>query len=184
MDAAETIFGEQGYHEAGIAEITQAAEVAMGTFYVYFPDKRAVFADLVRLLNARLRADIQAAVAAFDDRVDKEVEGFSAFFAFARRHRNLYRVIRQAEFVDEPLYQWHYQTIAKGYVRGLRAAQARGQIESRHDPETLAYALMGMAEAVGMRFVLWERRTPPAAVLRTLRRIFESGLRPAKRKIG
>ena len=178
IEAAEHVFGQAGYHQAGIAEITQRAGVGLGTFYLYFPDKHAIFADLVRALNHLLRADIQAAISTLDDRVDQEIAGFEAFFKFLEHHRNLYQVIRQAEAVDPSLHRWHYETLAKGYVRGLRVAQANGQISRDLDPESLAFALMGIAEAFGMRWVHWDERRPSAAARRSLRLLLERALRP------
>ena len=178
IDAAERVFGQAGYHQAGIAEITREAGVGLGTFYLYFPDKRSIFADLVRALNHRLRSDIQAAIASLDDRVDQEIAGFDAFFRFLEQHRNLYQVIRQAESVDPSLHRWHYETLAKGYVRGLRAAQKRGQISRDLDPEGVAFALMGIAESYGMRWVHWDKHRPSLAARRTLRRLIERALRP------
>lgn len=179
LDAAESVFGERGYHSATIAEITQRANVALGTFYVYFPDKKAAFDELVHTLNRRLRSHIRAAIAGLDDRLEQEVEGFWAFFRFVVDHRDLYRVIRHAEFVDESLYRWHYQTLARGYVSGLRRAQAAGQVRADLDPETLAYLLMAMAESLGMRWVLWEGRLPGPEVRQTLRAFLGGGLRGA-----
>jgi AcrR family transcriptional regulator len=180
LDAAEEVFGERGYHQAGIAEITQRADVALGTFYLYFPDKHAVFADLVRTLNHTLRREIQTAVVDIEDRVDQEVAGFETFFRFVERHRNLYLTMAQAQAVAPDLYQWHYETLARGYVRGLRDAQAKGQIAPDLDPVTTAYSLMGMAEALGMRWVLWDQKVPKAAQRRSLHTILERALRPAK----
>ncbi len=177
IDAAEQVFGELGFHNAGIVEITQQAEVALGTFYLYFPDKKAIFDDLVRTLNARLRRTITERVRDIDDRLEQEVVGFETFFEFVRKHRNLYRVILQAETVDESIYRWHYETLAEGYVRGLRRAQAAGQVRTDLDAETLAYSLMGMAEALGSRYVLWDGKLPPLAARRTIRRFLEGGLR-------
>lgn len=131
-------------------------------------------------LNHRLRAEIQRAIAGIDDRVEQEVVGFETFFGFVQRHRNLYEVIRLAESVDEPVYRWHYETLAKGYMRGLRAGQAKGQIARDLDVEDTAYALMGTAEALGMRWVIWKRRQPDAASRRALRRMLERMLRPAR----
>lgn len=182
LDAAERVFGELGFHNAGIVEITQKANVALGTFYLYFPDKRAIFRDLVQTLNENLRAAIRERVGGIDDRVEVEVAGFEAFFEFVREHRDLYRVVLQAETVDEDIYRWHYRTLADGYVRGLRAAQAKGQIRTDMDPETLAYALMGIAEAIGMRTVLWDGKLPTQAARRTIATFLEGGLRPEKRK--
>src|SRR6266545_6322159 len=181
IDAAEQVFGELGFHNAGIVEITQQAEVALGTFYLYFPDKKAIFDDLVRTLNARLRRTITERVRDLDDRLEQEVVGFETFFEFVRQHRNLYRVIVQAETVDEDLYRWHYRTLADGYVRGLRQAQAKGQVRDDLDAETLAYSLMGMAESLGSRFVLWDGKRPPLATRRTIRAFLESGLRGPRR---
>jgi AcrR family transcriptional regulator len=182
IDAAEQVIGEFGYHNAGIVEITQRANVALGTFYLYFPDKKAIFADLVRALNTRLRAAIRERIADVDERIEQEITGFETFFEFVRKHRNLYRVIRQAETVDEELYRWHYRTLAQGYVRGLRRAQAAGQVRVDLEPESLAYALMGMAEVLGSRYVLWEGKAPPPAVRRTIRTFLEVGMRTPKRR--
>jgi AcrR family transcriptional regulator len=181
LNAAEAVFGERGYHEASIVDITQRAKVALGTFYVYFPDKKAAFEELVRTLNRRLRAEIRAAVAELEDRLEQELVGFWTFFRFVQRHRNLYRIIRQAEFVDESLYRWHYRTLQAGYIEGLKRAQAAGQVRPDLDPEALAYLLMGMAEALGMRWVLWENRVPGPSVRRTLAMLLESGLRDRAR---
>src|SRR6266571_5021245 len=39
LDAAEEVFGEFGYYEASISEITRRAGIAQGTFYIYFHSK-------------------------------------------------------------------------------------------------------------------------------------------------
>src|SRR5712692_8318275 len=80
LDAAEKVFGELGFHNAGIVEITQAAKVALGTFYLYFPDKRAILRELVRTLNSQLRASIRQRVQGLDERIEVEVAGFEEFF--------------------------------------------------------------------------------------------------------
>lgn len=49
--------------------------------------------------------------------------------------------------------------------------------EVRHaDAEALAYALMGIADFIGMRWVLWERRPPPAAVVDELMTFVRAGI--------
>lgn len=156
LDAAEEVFGERGFEATSIAEITQRAGVALGTFYVYFPHKEAVFVELVDELGRRLRKITSEAVSGLRNRLDIERAGFRAFFRFAATHRNLYRVVRQAEFVDAAAFKRYYKTIADGYVRGLESAMRAGQIR-KMNAEALAYALMGIADFVGMRFVLWEK---------------------------
>ena len=47
LTAARHVFVEKGYHDAKIDDIAERAGVGKGTFYLYFKDKRAVFAELV-----------------------------------------------------------------------------------------------------------------------------------------
>jgi AcrR family transcriptional regulator len=183
LDAAEGAFGGRGYFATSIVDITRRARVAQGTFYIYFPSKRAVFTELVRQRSRDVRRTIQDAVAGLSDRSAIERQGFVAFFQFIKRHRSMYRIVRQAEFVDPALFRWYYRHFAEGYVSGLRAAQRSGQIRSV-DPEVLAFCLMGIGDFVGMRWVLWEKRGPSPAVLDgmmtfILRGLAADGLRTA-----
>ncbi|QRK10689.1 TetR/AcrR family transcriptional regulator [Archangium violaceum] len=155
LQAAERVFGEKGYERASIADITREAEVALGTFYVYFPDKLSVFVEVVDELGARLRRLISEAVAGCEGRLEVEREGLRTFFQFVGENRNLYRIVRQAEFVDEACYRRYYDRFARGYVSGLERAMDAGEVR-RMDPEALAYCLMGLSDFLGMRWVLWE----------------------------
>ena len=175
LDAAEEVFGVKGYFRASVVDITLKAGVAQGTFYVYFPGKQDIFAELVRELSHNLRREISQTVAGLTSRREVEERGFAAFFAFIKKHRNLYRIMQQVEFVDEDLYKWYYRRLAQGYIQGVEAAMATGEFR-RLDPETVAYALMGIAEFIGMRWVLWEGKDVPAKALDTVMGMVMDGL--------
>src|SRR5581483_10191865 len=72
LDAAEEVFGELGYYEASIAEITRRAGVAQGTYYIYFHSKREIFAELVEDIGKRLRANMRAAIVGVNGRLEIE----------------------------------------------------------------------------------------------------------------
>ena len=180
LDAAEEVFGESDFDGASIAEITRRAGVAQGTFYQYFPDKRSAFVELVQQLNHSLRRTIAEATVGLDDRLEIERAGFRAFFSYVQRHRSLYRIIRESEFVDPGIYRWHYTTLASGYVRGLKQAQADGEIRDEIDPDTLAWILMGIAEAAGARWVLMEDSAPPDSVVDELMAFIGRALAPGE----
>jgi AcrR family transcriptional regulator len=178
LAAAEKVFGENSYDGASISEITRSAGVAQGTFYVYFPDKRAAFTELVRQLNHDMRRAIAESVAGLDDRLEIERTGFRTFFDYVTRHHALYRVVRESEFVDNETYRWHYRTLAEGYVRGLLKAQGKSQITSEISAETMAWVLMGIAEFLGGRWVLWEGSPPPDDVFDEIMAFIAAALRP------
>jgi len=173
--AAERVFGEHGFERASIVEITKAAGVAQGTFYVYFESKHLVFAQLVETLGRNLRQQLAEAVTGLDSRLAVEQAGFEAFLAFIQEHRHLYKIIRQAEFVDEALYRSYYTRLAEGYVQGLEAAMSEGEFAAL-DAEAIAYALMGIFDFIGMRWVLWEGKLPPVRVRRDVLDFVASGL--------
>ena len=176
LESAERIFAEVGYHEASIVKITEAAGVGQGTFYLYFASKKEVFDEVVLDLNVRVRHAMTEAAANGTTRAEQELLGFGAFFRFTADHPALYRIIRQAEFVSPEMLHLHYERLTSGYVAGLRQAMEAGEIADG-DPELLAWALMGIGELVGMRWILWNGRTElPADVLEELGRIITRAL--------
>ena len=163
LEAAESVFADLGYHDASIVKITEAAGVGQGTFYLYFASKKEVFDELVLDLNHRVRQAMTEAASQGSSRAESEILGFTAFFHFTAEHPALYRIIRQAEFVSPETLHQHYERLTGGYVAGLRHAMDMGEI-AHGDPEVLAWALMGIGELVGMRWILWagEDELPPA----------------------
>ncbi|GAA1470344.1 TetR/AcrR family transcriptional regulator [Microbacterium thalassium] len=185
LEAAEIVFAEQGYHEASIVKITERAGIGLGTFYLYFDSKQSIFEALVIDLNRRVRHSMSEAMEGASSRLEAERAGFAGFFRFTAEHPALYRVVREAEFVSPEVLRLHYTRIVEGYEAGLRAAQEVGDVDPALDPATTAWALMGMGELIGMRFLLWERDAhgrPPAeldpAVFDAISRFIDNALAP------
>lgn len=154
LEAAEHVFAESGYTEASIVRITERAGVAQGTFYLYFASKLEIFEELVDDLNRRVRHAMTEAAAGATTRMETERAGFRGFFDFTTAHPALYRVVREAEFVSPRALRLHYTRIVDGYIEGLSAARARGEVGDI-DPAVIAWVLMGIGEMVGMRWLLW-----------------------------
>ncbi|MFC5337060.1 TetR/AcrR family transcriptional regulator [Leucobacter denitrificans] len=174
LEAAEDVFADLGYHEASIVKVTERAGVALGTFYLYFDSKQAIFEALVIDLNARVRQSMTESMAGATTRLEAERGGFEGFFRFTAEHPALYRVVREAEFVSPATMRLHYERIVDGYAAGLRAAQSEGDIDPRLDPEVAAWALMGMGELIGMRFLLWEQDSEGAKPTRIEPGVFDA----------
>ncbi len=178
IEAAESVFADLGYHDASIVKITEAAGVAQGTFYLYFESKKEIFDELVRDLNRRVRHAMKTASSKGKTRLEAELLGFKAYFRFTAEHPALYRIVRQAEFVSPELLRYHYDRLSGGYVEALREAKERGELADV-DPEVTAWALMGMGELIGMRWILWEGRDAmPNAVINEIARIIGCVLEP------
>lgn len=171
LDAAEQVFGELGYHEASVVKITEAVGVAAGTFYLYFDSKKAIFDELVRDLNRRVRHAMKDGSAKGTTRYESELLGFEAYFRFTSEHPALYRIIRQAEFVSPEMLRYHYDRLSENYVEALRSSVASGEI-GKLDPDVAVWALMGIGEMIGMRWILWGEGQPiPGRVWDELERL-------------
>ena len=59
LSAAKTVFAEAGYHGASINAIIERAQIARGTFYLYFESKSAVFDSILDQALSDLRTRIR-----------------------------------------------------------------------------------------------------------------------------
>jgi AcrR family transcriptional regulator len=175
LDAAAAEFGERGFHETGITHITQRAGVAMGTFYTYFNSKEEVFRALVRDMSGQVREHVAPAIAAAPDGLSAEREGLRAFLEFVLEHKEIYRIIDEAEFVDPDSYRLHYVSTAERIAARLEAARARGEV-AVEDAEVAAWALMGMNVFLGLRFGVLGADRAPEDVARIANTLIAKGL--------
>ncbi len=154
LDAAVEEFGEKGFHEASISQITKRAGMAIGSFYTYFDSKEEIFTALVRDLSGQVRDFVAPRILAEQDQIASERAGQIAFLEFVRNHKQIYRIIDEAEFVDPASYREHYMNTAARIAARLDAAHKRGEI-SEGSSEIRAWALMGMNVFLGLRFGVW-----------------------------
>jgi len=58
LRAARNVFARSGYHQTRVSDIIAAADIARGTFYLYFDSKNAIFIELLDQLLDELRANV------------------------------------------------------------------------------------------------------------------------------
>jgi len=58
LQHAKRIFARKGYHRTNIADIISRAQIARGTFYLYFQNKRDLFEELLEQVLGQLRLRI------------------------------------------------------------------------------------------------------------------------------
>ncbi|KTF68059.1 TetR family transcriptional regulator [Sphingomonas sp. WG] len=175
LDAAAAEFGEKGFHEGSISGITRRAGVALGSFYTYFDSKDAVFRALVRDMSDQVREHVAPALRGARDQIDAERAALQAFIGFARTHKEIYRIIDEAEFVDPASFRHHYASTADRIAARLRAGAERGEL--RDDvSEIHAWAIMGMNVFLGLRYSVWDDDTPPEAIADVVAQLLARGI--------
>ena len=156
LAAAEQLFGERSYQRTTVADICAQAGMATGSFYAHFSSKAEIFAAVVRQLNADLRTAMREAIEqAGPGHREIERASFRAFFDMLSQRPWIDRIVRESEFIDPGLFREYYEHLARGYARGVRAAQIAHEVDARYDPEVIAFAYTGVGNFVGMRWADW-----------------------------
>ena len=143
LAAARAVLGEKGYERTTVSSIAGTANVAQGTFYLYFPSKEALPGALAEQLAAACGEAARTATSAgtsLDDAVELLVEqtwlaaaDFRDILVIANRGFEL--AGSWQEFLDltsawrVPLEQF------------LRFFQERGEVDATLDPMTTACVL-------------------------------------------
>ena len=95
LDAAREVFVDIGYDAASVRDIVARTDLAPGTFYNYFPDKRSVLLALVGEASGtgtRLIREARARATTPEERV---YAGFRAYFEFIAGDRALFALMRR-----------------------------------------------------------------------------------------
>jgi AcrR family transcriptional regulator len=175
LDAAAAEFGEKGFHESSVVSITSRAGVALGSFYTYFDSKETLFRALVKDMSAQVRDHVAPVLAGDGDQIDAEGRAFAAFLGFAREHKEIYRIIDEAEFVAPDAWDAHYRGTVERILERLRAAEIRGELSGPVD-EVHAWALMGMNVFLGLRYGVLGEERPVAEVAAVANAMVRHGL--------
>jgi AcrR family transcriptional regulator len=132
--AALQVLQDVGYSGMRVADVTRQADVSLGTFYVYYPDKRDIAAKvLLEFGEALYREGARAASgkSAYD-----AIFHTNRFFVAAYDHnRGLIRCLVQLDDSDAQ-FQEQWRGIRYDWIHRIA-----GSIAKRKRPETLPFAL-------------------------------------------
>lgn len=111
--------------------------------------------ELIKRINKDMRHYLTLSTSGLSDRVSIEKRGgFEAFFDWMYNNQYLYKILIEAESNNIEIYKWHYMKLSERYSMRLVEAMNRNEI-ARYDPEVLSFALMGIADFIAKRYILW-----------------------------
>jgi AcrR family transcriptional regulator len=93
LAAATRVLAEKGLHGAKIADIAAAADVGVGTFYLHFATKDALYDALVEDAASRLKATVDEARESVDDPIEKTRVATVALCRFAQENREVFKIV-------------------------------------------------------------------------------------------
>jgi len=171
MAAATELFASEGLHGVTSARIARQAGVASGTFYLHFPDKKALFREIAFAAIAELRARQTRAARHAGDPAAELRARTEELLRFAEEQRSLVRVLfgreQEASYVGEDVLDH----IVAGIETRLRERAAAGAIPESIHPAVTAQAIAGMTARVVAWWVEDPSRAPREQVIETILRM-------------
>lgn len=151
--AAAQEFARLGYHETKVSNIVAAAGLTQAAFYLYFPSKEAIFAELVEGFRGRLRvaADAGRLVTQLPpEQVPNQVrESATALFRLLMADPNLTKVALFAAPDGEAIKAEMTAMVAAN----MRRNQAAGVVRPEVDVPVAAEAMVGLTERLILRWL-------------------------------
>lgn len=148
IQAADYHIYTYGFEKASIANITATADVATGTFYLYFKDKLELYHYLLDDYQRRIREYIKLRSFDCKTRYDKEKIGLIAWLEFVNENPHTYSIIWQSLSINKQLFIDYYHKFSSSYKKGL-IKDNQELIDMDH--EDLALTLMGISSFLGLK---------------------------------
>jgi AcrR family transcriptional regulator len=154
LRSGRRLFGEKGFFETNIHEVTGGAGLSVGAFYTHFESKEAFYAELIALVGRDIRGFISRNLnlrgrGASLNALELELRGLWLWLVYLSIDKNCYNIVREAEFILPGSVRDYYGAFIDGYLRrpaGLRLSDASPGM----DETTAIEFLLGLAHYLGM----------------------------------
>jgi len=154
---AISVFGQKGYHQTKIIDITSSLKISTGTFYLYFKNKGDLFIEVIDDVFRNIVGEAAIAIKGENDFFERLKIRGRVFYKNYTKYSEILNQLR-AEMASEE--QWPAEKIQKIYhgltkpvIREIEVAVKEGIIREV-DPDLLAYAMTGLIEIMSFRISL------------------------------
>lgn len=187
--AAAEMVGSQGYQGATIAQITDRAGVALGSFYNYFPTRQHIFDELLPALGQEMLGFVRERTGDAKAVKERERRGFNAFYEYLLKKPQFFRILNEAESFAPSGHKAHFRNIVDNYLRTMLRHRSRGELRgyTKREVEVIVYILLAARSYLALRYVYSDGgvRPMPAWVTRAYLKFVMHGLQgPGKAPAG
>lgn len=148
LSAARKLFAERGYDATSITDLIDEAGIARGTFYLYFENKRAIFADILDDLFRRLKETLKPIQTGPDDPpVMQQLNGnLERVLGILLEDRSYSQILARTGMGIDPDFDQKlgefYGAVASLIHRALVKGQSMGLLRT-HNPDLVAQFIVG-----------------------------------------
>jgi AcrR family transcriptional regulator len=181
IDAGKILFGQKEYYEVNISNITEKANLAIGSFYKYFQSKKSFFELLVEISGKQIRHFINENLGENLNRLEIEIRGIFLFLNYLKYDRNCYNIVREAEFVSPQKAKEYYEAFVKGYKKQNNSFINESNFDNNPEYlETIIEFLLGISHYFGIEYIFDNSNIDLYQTLNELAFLLQNGLKNEK----
>jgi AcrR family transcriptional regulator len=172
LAAAEKLFAQKGYHQAGMEEIADLSEVSVGTVYFYFKNNEDLIVHMLEKIGYQLRDLLGTEFR----NADGTIEGFKRagivfFEEFCSKHPEKVAIFFRESAGQSEHLEKRRKAIFDKLIGDVQQALIRVRdnlgvsYQSEFSAEVMAVSIMGMYERIAYQYLIWGNRSKDLKVL-------------------
>lgn len=183
LEAAQKVFAKEGFHQATIDEIAKEAELAKGTIYLYFKNKRELFYSLVEEKTEYLMNLLQKEAKREENAVEKLSAIVKHQLEFYEANRDFFKIITSESsrfelgLKDElrkkimDRYLKYIDIVSQVIEEGMKEGKFKAL-----DAKKMAATLRGIIDALAFQWILSKEKESLVSNAPLIMELFLSGV--------
>lgn len=179
LEAAAREFAEKGYHQTKVGDIVRSAQLTQAAFYLYFPSKEAIYTELIRQFQDRLRHLVHEQGARVTplpkDLVPDQVRcNLQLLYSFFISNLELAKAV----YFDSADAETIRRELSRIIMLNLQNNQLAGHVSSTLQIDVAAESMVGIVDRVTRRWLLTGEKEPEELAAATAEMILRGILSP------
>jgi AcrR family transcriptional regulator len=144
LKAARAVLAEKGFSQMRVSEVVEKAGLSQGSFYLHFPSKEAVVAELVHSMILDATALVEEATSPDQDMEASLRATLTSYYKVCFRYRDVLESTAGGAASGMDRAEWNelYRPLNEFMLDLVRRWQAKGEIREDVDPNIVSWLVI------------------------------------------
>jgi len=167
LSAASAVFIDRGYHAAAVDEIAHRAGVSKPILYQYFPSKRELYLAVLDHHAGVLVTSVRAALLSTDDNKSRVRAAVRAFYDFVDNDVQGFRLVFESDLASDIAVAARIEQVTEDCLEAVNDLVEHDSGLDHHRARVLAAGLIGASRLAARYWLDTDRPISKAAAIET-----------------
>lgn len=168
LEVGAILFGEKGFHNVKVSDITRLADVSVGSFYLNFDTKEYFFEQIMEKIQRDIIDHLRAEKFLAESYVERVVRILEKLLDFFESEPYKYQLVREAEFISPQVNEAFYSSLEEFLYICL-------QMEKNEKSRATINCILGIAHYTGIEFYFTKNLKNKKVFFKRLKWYLENG---------